>query len=177
MSIVGALLVVLGAAVPMPDGHTVTWPEFSAPQECNPVYAEALARAKRSLAHGEYRAAADAFQAALATPCHEIPNYQLYGPLAEALCRAGQASSGNELLPDYECMLAVDVGERRCYASASEPSAPPVRASGLTDRCFNVMCGEMLIPYYEEPTAVLRARVSQLRAAMKQLALVCGANK
>lgn len=177
MSIVAVMLVAMGMVVAEPFAPPVVWPDLAVPQECNPSYGEALARAKSASAKGQYQAAVEAFTRAIDTPCHEIPNFELYGPLAEAFCRAGEVARGRSLLEDYECMLAVDVGDRQCYANAGDTSATPVRASGLTDRCFTAMCGEILLPYYDQPTEAVRAHVARLRAAVKQVVEMCGRSK
>ena len=97
---------------------------------------------------------------ALRVPLFEVPNYALTGYLALAYCGAGDTTTGQSLLRDFECMLEVDAGERACYTGTAGAAQ---RGSGLTDRCFETMCGEIFLSYYEHPTASTLEHIKRLR--------------
>jgi hypothetical protein len=164
---------VLGAGMAIGAPTLVEWPTLSPPRECGSEYAKALKRAQKSMAKGDFATAASRFEDALAVRCFEIPNYVLFGPLAEARCRLGNRSVGRELLRDYRCMLEVDAGERPCFVESKSQEPEQQRASGLTDRCFETMCSEIFLEYYENPTQEQLARIVRLSKSSEQVGPIC----
>ena len=102
------------------------------PSECGRQHAKHLARAASYEEDGKPTDAADAYRAALATPCFEVPNYRATLHLARAFCDAGEADSGTAALRDLDCMLAVDLGEMPCYLKDPTHARNPQ----LTNACF-----------------------------------------
>jgi hypothetical protein len=115
----------------------------SAAPECITRYDAAAERADRLAAVGDHEGAAQGYRAAIQAACADTQRFLLYGPLAEAECRAGRIEVGRSLLVDYSCMLAVAVGEQECGA------APPERA--VTELCAATMCGEQSFRLKEQP--------------------------
>jgi hypothetical protein len=100
------------------------------------TYVAESERGDRMMAIGQYDLAADAYRTAQRSSCGGGAEILLYGPLAEAECRAGRVEVGQSVLADYACILAVILGERQCGASGNG------RDEVLTLRCKAVMCRE-----------------------------------
>lgn len=127
-------------------------------------YDRAMSAGLEAMRAGDYSRAAGRFREALATPRHEVPNYEAFVPLAMAQCRLGDKAEGRQLLDDVDCMLDVDEGTLGCPVSS--PPDGFVRRGG-TRRCFETMCGEMFLSYYRSPTQEQLARIRGLRADLE----------
>jgi hypothetical protein len=155
-------------------GSERSWTEypFGVPTECNEDYGHHLREGVRALTSAQYPLAVKELSAALATPCFEIPNYELYGALAEAQCRAGDVIGGTTTIRDFECMLAVDAGELGCYLDRQSMESPN---PAVTKRCFSVMCDAILLSYYENPSAATLKYVRRLRRTVAASRAACTA--
>ncbi|GIW45329.1 MAG: hypothetical protein KatS3mg077_2611 [Candidatus Binatia bacterium] len=120
---------------------------------------------------GNFAAAAEAFEAALRQPLHEAPNYEAVIFLAKARCLAGETDTGLRLLLDFECMLDVELGVQPCFVATHD--ARLLRNPRLTAMCFNVMCSEMYLSYYANPTRETRERVSRFRDEVIKVRELC----
>lgn len=125
----------------------------------------------RHMLAGNWVAAAKAFEAALGEPLHEIPNYEVVVFLARAKCLAGDAATGLSLLLDFECMLDVELGVQHCFLPTHDAHLRP--NPGLTPMCFNVMCSEIFLSYYANPTPETRERVSHFRNEAVKVRELC----
>lgn len=133
-------------------------------------YVYLVARGKQYLRDRQFRLAADAFEAALREELVEAPNYEMVVYLAEAKCLSGDRESGLRLLKDFDCMLKVEVGLRRCFLEEGENAIPNPE---LTRFCFERMCSEIYLPYYEKPTEQMRIQVSRMREEATRVRNAC----
>lgn len=132
-----------------------------------------LKHGEAALAHGEYAEALEHFLAADATTFPESPNYEVLPKIAEARCRLGDRVAGRAILADLSCMLDVDSGVTPCYVGEDTQAAPGHPNPVLTPLCFERMCGEIFLAYYESPSEPQIARVQQLRVELDRVKELC----
>ena len=124
----------------------------------------------KSFRAGQYEKAANQFRAALKVPRDEVPNYEVWIPLAAAECIVGNKIAGQALRRDASCAIRIELGKLKC------PLAPPldefIAASG-TDDCYQAMCGEAYTPYYGQISKEQRARVAALQSDLKRSGYYC----
>ena len=127
------------------------------------------------MATGNLTKARQAFERALSQPIDEAPNYAAFVRLAEVECMAGNRETGLWLLAEFECMLQVDVGERRC-SMRTDGQKIALANPTLSPVCRELMCEELLLPYYENPSPQTLKRVEFLRSEMRRTSQVCRRN-
>lgn len=135
-------------------------------------YSDEVRAGFAALKQGDNDGAAKRFRAALAIPMDEVPNYELMIPLAFSECRAGNRQGGKELLKDAKCMLNVESKKFGCTAQKSI-----FIEQGGTSRCYEMMCGEMYLPYYESPTNDQVQHVSALEQDLHKASAICNSRK
>lgn len=113
------------------------------------------------------------FQVADQLEIFEVPNYQALPAIAELHCRLGETLRGRALVKDLECILDVDAGVTPCYLGGEPHSPPGERNPTLTDECFNRMCSEIYLSYYDEPTPETLRRIDAARARLVEVARLC----
>jgi hypothetical protein len=145
--------------------------DFNKPSGCLNSYALHLEKGIEAMLAKEFTEAIFSFSAALEVPCFEIPNYELYGVLAVTQCKSGDINTGMTTLRDFECMLSVDTGEVPCFVPRSGPKQH--RNEQISGRCFEVMCSEIFLGYYESPTKKHLAGVEKLRAMLPVSKMAC----
>jgi len=126
--------------------------------------------AERQLAAGRYADAAEIFEVAMRERFVEAPNYEIAVRVAEAKCLSGHQGPGLRLLAEFDCMLDVELGRRKCFWYVDGNERPD---RGLSALCFERMCSELYLRNYEEPTDQTRARVSNLRREALRVRKIC----
>jgi hypothetical protein len=124
-------------------------------------YVELLREGEKHLAAGELAAARSAFEGAAAEQLVEVPNYEVLVRIAEVRCREGDRKSGLSVLADFRCMLEVDAGRSPCFieVEGEEPGRPNPE---LSVECFERMCSELYLLYYEHLTQARLKRIDEL---------------
>lgn len=115
----------------------------------------------KSFRIGNYREAVFQFRTALTSPRDEVPNYEVWIPLAAAECMMGNRAVGQALRRDASCAIKIELGQLEC------PLVPPLDgfiAAGGTDDCYKAMCGEAYTPYYDQISKEQKARVAALQS-------------
>jgi hypothetical protein len=133
------------------------------------LYEKLVAKGDKSLQDGDLSAAREAFERAASLPLFEVPNYEILLRIAEVRCRQSDYSGGLSLLTDFKCILQVDAGKQRCYLDSAHQRANP----SLTSACFERMCSEMYISYYDFPTDARLARIRQLSQRADDVQRLC----
>lgn len=135
-------------------------------------YAELLREGERSLAAGRLVEARTAFEGAAAELLIEVPNYEVLTRIAEVRCREGDWRSGLSLVADFRCMLEVDAGRRTCFIRvAGEEDGQP--NPELPIECFERMCSEMYLSYYDHPTEARLKRIEALARDANRVEAIC----
>jgi len=168
-----ALLLALSASVGCFDGKATA--EQSSPID-NPSlterYVELVREGETNLAAGNLAAARSAFEGAAAEQLVEVPNYEVLVRIAEVRCREGNRKSGLSVLADFRCMLAVDAGRSPCFIEieGEELGRPNPE---LSVECFERMCSEMYLSYYEDPTEARLKRIEELARDADRVEPLC----
>ena len=123
---------------------------------------------------GDYAQAIDLYREAAGVQFHESPNYEVLARLADAYCRDGNTAVGLKLLDDFSCMLDAQGGEVACFG-ADQIGYLGERNQSLSDLCFETMCSEAYLSYYESPVDSVRARVRELRKEAATVRASCTA--
>lgn len=126
-----------------------------------------------ALARGEYSEALGHFLAADAMNFPESPNYEALPKIAEARCRLGDRATGQAIVADLRCILDVDSGVTPCYVGEETRGAPGHPNPALTPLCFERMCSEIFLAYYESPSEAQMAKVEALRGELDRLGEIC----
>jgi hypothetical protein len=92
---------------------------------------------------------------------------------AEALCRKGEVERGAALLRDFRCTLVVDSAALPCYIGPPTLDAPGEPNPALTEGCFERMCGEAYLGYYEHPTPETLAWVAEAEERARHVERLC----
>jgi hypothetical protein len=124
----------------------------------------------KSFRAGNYREAAFHFRAALRVPRDEVPNYEVWVPLAAAECMMGNKTAGRALRRDASCAIEIELGQLEC------PLAPPLDgfiAAGGTEDCYKAMCGEAYTPYYDQISKEQKVRVFALQSDLELSGYYC----
>jgi hypothetical protein len=129
---------------------------------------------RTSMESGRPAEALDAFLQADRMNLHEAPNYQALVGVAEAWCQLGQAELGLALLQDFRCSLAVERGDLQCYIGPETSEGPGHPNPKLTPTCYERMCGEIYLSYYEDPSEHVLARLERLSREAGRVESVCG---
>lgn len=133
-----------------------------------------LDHAEARLVAGELDDALHLFELADRFDVHEVPSYEGLIGWAEALCRKGKVEHGAALLRDFRCTLAVDSAALPCYIGAPTAGAPGEPNPALTEGCFERMCGEAYLTYYEHPTPETLAWVAKAEERARRVERLCG---
>lgn len=147
--------------------------EAKADPHPNALYIDLVCDAEREVAEGNLADARISALGALQVQFHEAPNYIPVILLAEIECRAGATATGMSLVRDFECMLAVEVGDRQCH-SGDDPFGHGPIPNDVTSFCFLQMCGEIYRSYYLNPTDRTMAFVDRLRQEAARVRELCG---
>ncbi len=131
-----------------------------------------MALGETELSRGEYAKALEHFLAADAVDFSEVPDYRALPKIAEAKCRLGD-SAGRAILADMRCILDVEVGLTPCFVGEETHWAIGHPNPELTPTCFQRMCGEIYLAYYDSPSEAVRARVKELRREVERVDVVC----
>lgn len=153
-----------GVNVKTPDG----------PADPATDYATLVKEGEAHLASGDLRRAEQAFTAAAAKNLPEEPNYRVLIKLAEVKCRQGSSADGLALVREFQCMLDVEAGKIQCF-KMTEPRSLGERNDGLSPLCFERMCGEIYLAYYQNPSQATLREVEQLRRESARVERVCRA--
>lgn len=119
-----------------------------------------------------YSHAVEAYEEAGRVRIPESPNYEVLVKLAEAYCKQNDRRRGRALLEDFSCTLDVQVGREPCFGEA-EIGYLGERNKNLTDECFERMCSEIYLGYYEDPPDRVMKRVSELRKEVERVGAQC----
>lgn len=138
----------------------------------NSDYASLVCQGENQLVLGQIDKAEATFSAALEQPFHEIQNYFPIIRLAEIKCLKKEWQAGHALLNDFACMLSVEAGIQQCYAN-SESLFLGSKNINLSKSCFQHMCGEMYLPYYEDPSAEMLHLVGLFQEEVSRVADLC----
>ena len=130
-------------------------------------YQELYESGERHLESGELDAARAAFESAAKEILVEVPNFEVLVKLSEAMCLQGDTPEGAAILSDFKCMLTVYSGELKCFAEGA-------RNPKLSPDCFERMCSEVYLSYYERPTEKQLERVALLRKEAVRVSEICG---
>ena len=120
----------------------------------------------RALRAGKLDAALAEFTAADSVEVFEAPNYRALPKIAEVYCRRSEKARAAELLRSVLCMASIDEGKVPCF-DVSAGAAPDTRNPAVSELCFERMCSEAYLGYYEKPTERQLAQA----AAIKLLAM------
>lgn len=128
---------------------------------------------RASLESGRPAEALDAFLQADRMNLHEAPNYQALVGVAEAWCQLGQTELGLALIQDFRCGLAVDRGDLLCYLGPETSEGPGHPNPELTPTCYERMCSEIYLSYYEDPPEHILARLEGLSRNADRVEALC----
>lgn len=135
-------------------------------------YIELVCLAEDKFAAGEFDAARVALMHATGEFLFESPNYEPLLRLAEIACIQGDHIQGISLLREFNCMLDVEVGDRQCF-----PDDPHNGTSRIGENvsllCYQNMCGEMFLSYYQSPTEAMIDTVDSMRMEVTRVAQAC----
>lgn len=134
-----------------------------------------IAEGRQHLAAGQLDAALAAFREADAVELPEAPNYRALPYLAEVHCRSSRTEEGLSILDDVACMIRVDRGELPCFVGPPTSGAPGSDNPDLTDACRERMCGELFLPYYEDPDPERLRELDGLEAETARIRQLCPA--
>lgn len=137
-------------------------------------WSRAMQLGEAALSRGEYQEALGHFLDADAMDFPETPNYEALPKIAEASCRLGDRATGQAIVADLRCILDVDSGVIPCYVGQESRAAPGHPNPALTPLCFERMCGEILLAYYESPSDAQSAKIEALRQVLDRLDKICG---
>lgn len=135
-------------------------------------YATLVKEGEARLASGDLRRAEQAFTAAATKNLLEVPNYEVLIRLAEVKCLQGSTTDGLALVKEFQCMLNVEVGATKCFKDA-KPGLLGERNDKLSPSCFERMCGEIYLAYYENPSQATLRKVEDLRRETARVERVC----
>lgn len=127
-----------------------------------------------ALAEGDYSEALSHFLTADAVELFEVPNYEALPRIAEVRCHLGDLATGQAIVADMRCILDVDLGILPCYVGEATQGAPGHPNPALTPVCFDRMCSEIFLGYYDSPSDLLRARIEKLRLELDRVDEICG---
>lgn len=113
------------------------------------------------------------FQVADQLEIFEVPNYEALPAIAELHCRLGETPRGRALVKDLECILDVDAGITPCYVGGEPHDSTGERNPALSDECFDRMCSEIYLSYYDRPTPGTIGRIDDARARLVEIARLC----
>lgn len=137
-------------------------------------YVELVREGEKNLAAGELAAARGAFEGAAAEQLVEVPNYEVLVRIAEVRCREGDRKSGLSVLADFRCMLEVDAGRSPCFIEL-EGEGPGRPNPELSVECFERMCSEIYLSYYEHPMQARLKRIEELTRDANRVERICSA--
>jgi hypothetical protein len=104
---------------------------------------EQLKLAIEELSSGSADSAKERLDWLMDHPLPEQPNHLVFLYSIAASCAVGDTAAKARLLEDGKCMVRVLDGSQACYEEGYPLEA--VRAKGMTDACFEEMCGEMFV--------------------------------
>jgi hypothetical protein len=128
---------------------------------------------RRQLETGQSAEALETLLQADSIDIHEVPNYGALALVAEARCRLGQFELGRALLRDFRCALEVDRGKLPCFLGPETRTAPGHPNPELTPTCYERMCGEIYLSYYENPTAAMLGRIDAMSRDADRVEALC----
>jgi hypothetical protein len=164
----GILLAVVGARCLSSAGHGSNIEADPAAKEI----ARHVRKGDRALRAGDLDAALAEFSAADAVEIFEAPNYQVLPRIAEVYCRKGEKSRAGELLTSVLCMASIDEGKLPCFVAAAG-SPPDSRNPAVTELCFERMCSEAYLGYYEKPTELQISQAEAIKALAIKIEAKC----
>ena len=135
-------------------------------------YDELVKEGERQMTKGNYLRAEVSFEAAAAVELFEEPNYIVLLKLAEVRCYLGKVSQALAMLTDFRCMMYVDSGQKPCF-EGSGPGVLGTRNAELSNECFQRMCSEMYLPYYEAPTSSKLRIIKKLGQEANRIETIC----
>jgi hypothetical protein len=121
---------------------------------------------------GKLDAALAEFIAADAIEIFEAPNYQVLPRIAEVYCLKGEKARAAELLRSVMCMASIDEGRLPCF-DATAGSLPGSRNPAASELCFERMCSEAHLGYYEKPTDLQLAHAAAIKALAIKIEAKC----
>ena len=125
---------------------------------------------KTLLENHKYVEAKGKFNKALKVDLFESPNYEPILFLAKTLCLEGNKKVGRELLDEFECMLNVNSGSQICYTEKIKYLNPNKELSAL---CFETMCSEIFLSYYENLPEKQLQRIYKLNQEELEVEKLC----
>lgn len=139
------------------------------------VWEHSMELGEAALARGDYSEALTHFLAADAVEFVDTPNYEALPKIAEVRCRLGDHTTGQAIVADLRCILDVDLGLIPCYVGEETKEGDPGHPNpALTPVCFERMCSEIFLGYYDSPSETLRAKLEMLRIELDRLEGICG---
>jgi tetratricopeptide (TPR) repeat protein len=118
---------------------------------------------------GRYSEALTKFEEADSLQPHEAPSYDALPYIAEMQCRLGEYDQGLQVLTDLFCALDIDRGKTPCFLDSVSLGPNPA----LTEECFDRMCSELFLSYYENPTAEQLHHVDRVEGLAIQVRELC----
>lgn len=134
----------------------------------------AMELGEAELSQGNYAEALRHFLAADEMDFPEVPNYEALPKIAEARCHLGDRTTGRAIVADLRCILDVNSGATPCYVGEETRGAPGHPNPALTPVCFERLCGEIFLAYYESPSEAQLEKIHQLRRELDPVAEICG---
>jgi len=134
-------------------------------------YVDAVKAGEAALDRGDLKTASAEFTRALAVDLPEVPNYEVVIRIAEIKCLE-RAPDARRELAEFACMLDVDEGKRPCFERTADGDIGE-RSPAVTHQCFDRMCGELYLPYYEHPDRAELAAIRELRGELKRVGKIC----
>jgi hypothetical protein len=130
-------------------------------------------RGEELMAAGLFDDALRSFEAADEVELFEVPRYEVLVDVAEARCRLGQAELGRALFRDFRCALEVDRGKLPCFLGPETSTGPGHPNPELTPTCYERMCGEIYLSYYEKPTEAMLDRIDAMSRDADRVEALC----
>ena len=130
--LLGLVIGCLGGAIAVAQS-----PEFRCVRafpEMNEKYPRLVCEGNELLERGNPQKALEVFQTAAAFKFFESPNFLIYYRIATAQCKLQDKKAANDMMAQFETMLALYVGERSCQdATVSSSLAAKVMCSEAYD--------------------------------------------
>lgn len=127
-----------------------------------------------AFARGDYSQALEKFLVADQVEFLDIPNYEALPRIADVSCRLGDYATGEAILVDLRCIVDVELGLAPCYVGEETHRGDPGHPNPeLTPVCFERMCSEIFLAYYESPSDAQVAKISALRRELERVDAIC----